>query len=137
MIVLIYRDSGLRTLIRDLLAAELPDYEIMAFENNETAQEFLKDHSPDLIILEAIEKFDLLYGYMDDMSQFISLNKATKNIPIIVLYTEENMYHSDRIPDMTLGIDSVYRIPFDGVDLINFIKSVITRYLRERDEYAS
>lgn len=140
MIVLIYRDSGLRTLIRDLLAAELLDYEIMAFENNETAQEFLKDHSPYIILLEAVEKFPWYWGYMDDMTDFISLNDMTKDTPIIILYTEETRIpYNGPIPDFTLGIPWLFEVGvfFDSNGLIDFVKSAITRYLRDRDEYAS
>ncbi|HQP91347.1 MAG TPA: GDP-mannose 4,6-dehydratase, partial [Candidatus Omnitrophota bacterium] len=86
-----------------------------------TAMDFLKDKTPDLILL------DLVMPGMDgyEILQKIKLDSRTKDIPVIVL--TGRTYHADKIKALSMGIEDYITKPYEPEEFYIRIKTILKR----------
>ena len=97
---------------------EREGYEVSAAYDGKSALEAVKQHPPDLVIL------DLMLPQVSGWDVCRAL-RANSNIPIIMLTARDDV--TDKIIGLELGADDYVTKPFDPKELVSRVKAVLRR----------
>jgi DNA-binding response OmpR family regulator len=94
-------------------------YQVLKSENGKQALEVLKEHTPDLILL------DVIMPEMDgfEFLEIIKKDEAKKHIPVVMLTTEGQ--EENRKKGLSMGAWHYMVKPFDTQDLIDCVDKVL------------
>ncbi len=100
---------------------EKSGFEVKGFENGNGLIGFLKEKTPDLIIL------DLMLPDIDglEICKYIRMEEEFSNIPIIILTAKGE--ETDRVLGLELGADDYVTKPFSPRELVARVKAVLRR----------
>src|SRR5574341_1440110 len=104
-------------LLRVILTAA--EYDVIEAYDGEEALEKVKTENPDLILLDIM--MPKLTGY--EVCQKLRADEITKNIPIIMITALHEM--DDRIKGIEAGADDFISKPFNKVELLARVKSLL------------
>lgn len=116
--ILIADDSlTYRMTIKELL--EDNEYEVMDAQDGQIALDLIKEHPPDLAIL------DVVMPNLDGISvcKFIKQNDQTSSIPIIMLTAKDEI--DDKLEGLDSGADEYLTKPFNEEELLVKIQSLL------------
>jgi two-component system, OmpR family, KDP operon response regulator KdpE len=106
--------------IRDFVSMnlELEHYRVIEANNGLEALEQLRDHLPDLIVMDVM---------MPEMDGFETLRhiREVSNIPVIMLTVRQN--DQDKIHGLDLGADDYIAKPFNPGELLSRIRALLRR----------
>lgn len=105
----------------ELLKAQLKKlpYELITADNGQTALDLIRSNPPDLILLDLM--MPGMSGY--EVCQIIKKDPQTHLIPVIIITALREL--TDKIKAMELGADDFLMKPFNKLELITRIKSLI------------
>lgn len=112
-------DTSIRELI--VYALKSSGFEAVGFEDAELFYEGIKQHLPDLVLL------DIMLPEEDGLSVLKKLraDRATAMIPVILLTAKSAEY--DKVLGLDLGADDYIVKPFGVMELISRVKAVLRR----------
>lgn len=112
-------DESIRTLLE--MSLENFNYKTESFEDGLKAYERLKDHKPDLLIL------DIMLPGMDGYSllQEIRRKSSLQDLPVLILSAKDS--EIDKIKGLDLGADDYLTKPFSVLELAARIRSLLRR----------
>lgn len=124
-------EEGISGMLSDVLLEE--GYDVKTAPDGETAEKYLSEYAPDLVLLDLS---------LPEQSGFDVLNTIRKKdeemgifIPVIVLtgvYTKRN----DKVECLNAGADDFLQKPFDLIELMARVKSLIRlREMYKRSQY--
>ncbi len=127
-ILVIEDDYDLRSGLIDLLTEE--EYEVISAENGLQGVEFARRFLPDLIIS------DILMPELDGFGVFKELQKETTTSGIPFIFLSARADNTDIRYGMNLGADDYLTKPYKADDLINAVRSRLSRktYLENKLE---
>ena len=106
---------------------ELEGYDVGVAENGVIALQCIKDHVPDLVLL------DVMMPEMDGLTVLSRMRRspATASTPVIILTAKA--LADDRVRGLDLGADDYITKPFDLEELIARVRTVLRRAQQMRD----
>ena len=110
-------DKNIRKFIQTILEAN--DYDVIATETGKEAYSLITSRCPDVVIL------DLGLPDMDGM-KILKEVRAWSNMPIIVISARSE--DSDKIEALDAGADDYITKPFNPLELLARVKSMMRRY---------
>jgi two-component system phosphate regulon response regulator PhoB len=118
-ILIVEDDSSLLMLLRYALEAE--GFAVEACENGEDAEILIREHSPDLLVLDW-----MLPGVAGiELCRRLRAGARTKALPILMLTARSE--ESDRVRGLTTGADDYVVKPFSPAELTARIKGLLRR----------
>ena len=98
-------------------------YEVISLPNGDNVFNYIKANHPDLIILDAI-----LPG-MDgrEICQLLKMNKATRNLPVIICSGDDTIGESLK---QTGAPDDILHKPFDITSLIEMVDHQLAAWFK-------
>lgn len=115
-ILVVDDETRLVHVLRDYLEAE--GYQVLIAKNGREALFTIRDHRPDLIIL------DLMMPEMDGW-EFMGHLRRQDNIPVIMLTAR--VEDADKVAGLELGADDYITKPFSPRELIARVRAVLRR----------
>ena len=117
-------DTSIRELV--LYALKTAEFQVMGFENAASFYKRMKEHQPDLILL------DIMLPDEDGVSILKKLKSRpdTENIPVIMMTAKSSEY--DKVLGLDSGADDYITKPFGVMELISRVKAVIRRSDRSK-----
>ena len=117
-------DTSIRELV--LYALKTAEFQVMGFENAASFYKRMKEHLPDLILL------DIMLPDEDGVSILKKLKSRpdTENIPVIMMTAKSSEY--DKVLGLDSGADDYITKPFGVMELISRVKAVIRRSDRSK-----
>ena len=105
----------------ELLCAQLKsfNYELITAYDGDAALKKIEENPPDLVLLDLM--MPKVSGY--EVCQSIKKNKKTQLIPVIVVTALKDL--SDKIKAIEMGADDFLMKPFNKLELITRIKSLL------------
>ncbi|RAP77614.1 response regulator transcription factor [Paenibacillus montanisoli] len=116
-IMLVDDDIHIRELVRLYLSDE--GYDIVEFENGESAWLYIQSNAADLIIM------DIMMPRMDGYELCKRL-RAAGDMPILMITAKGES--EDKIKGFQLGTDDYLTKPFDPMELVVRVKALLKRY---------
>ncbi|HEY9069944.1 MAG TPA: response regulator [Candidatus Ozemobacteraceae bacterium] len=115
-ILVIEDEANIARAVRDRLTRD--GHVVDAVLSGPAALEFLRDHRPDLIIL------DVLMPDMDgfEVVRHLKADEATRGVPVMLLTV---LTEDDRLKQQ--GIDAVLSKPYSGADLSRTVSGILAR----------
>jgi len=110
-------DPLLRSLLQHKLAAE--DHQIFASEHGGEVLDMVKDHAPDLIVLDAM--MPVMDGF--EVLRRLKAGAGTRNIPVIMLTALKR--EQDVVGGLQLGAADYLAKPFIPEELVQRIRRLL------------
>jgi len=118
--IMIVDDSvTLREMISDMLKKS--GVNVIEASNGEEALEHLKEHSPDLVVLDVV--MPKMNGY--ELCRHIKKDPKTQNVPVLMCSSKSQEF--DRYWGMKQGADAYIAKPFHPQELIATIKQLLKK----------
>lgn len=116
-IMVVDDDLTSRDLVTNYLTKE--GYEVIQAENGRRCLELMKDHTPDLILL------DVMMPEIDGFKvcETLKKNEKTFHLPIVILSALNDKM--DRVRSIELGADDFLCKPFDKTELLARVRSLL------------
>ena len=96
-------------------------FNVSCAHNGQESLQFLKENTPDLIILDLI--MPGMGGY--DVLEKIRANKATKHIQVIILTARED--ENDKAKGVKMGVDDYITKPYVAEEFVARISAVLKK----------
>src|SRR3989339_673011 len=105
-------------------------YEVLRSEDGEKALKLIHSENPDLVLLDIM--MPGISGY--DVLKIIREDKAIRDVPVVMLTALQEV--EDRVKALEAGCDDFISKPFDRVELLAKVKTIlkISYYRRQIDE---
>lgn len=116
LILVVDDESRMRRFIR--MNMELEGYQIVEAENGLTALEQIRQHTPDLVIM------DVMMPEMDGF-ETLQLLREISTVPVILLTVKSD--EDDKIQGLSLGADDYVTKPFSPRELVTRVTAVLRR----------
>lgn len=127
LIAVVDDDTALLDLICDLLADE--GYEVVCCQFAHEAQDMLRKHEPDLLILDIrLEEAEAGWTFLE----LLRLVPATQNIPVLICSADSLFLNSHEEQIRSYSADILPK-PFDLDELIQKIKGLLRQPLTEAE----
>ncbi|HIW21709.1 MAG TPA: winged helix-turn-helix domain-containing protein [Candidatus Dorea intestinavium] len=119
MIFFVEDDENIRNLV--IYTLEASGFEAVGFEDGETFSKGLKEHTPELILL------DIMLPKEDGISilKRLKRDKNTAEIPVIMMTAKGEEY--DKVLGLELGADDYITKPFGMMEFVSRVKAVLRR----------
>ena len=119
-ILIIEDEEPIRELVK--LNLELAGYETLVAADGQEGLTLIESHDIDLIIL------DIMLPKLDGYELMPTINK--KNIPTIMLTAKDGLM--DKVKGLEMGADDYITKPFEAIELLARVKSVLRRTGKEK-----
>ncbi|MCC6601648.1 MAG: response regulator transcription factor [Anaerolineae bacterium] len=116
LVLVVDDESRMRRFIR--MNMELEGYQIIEAENGLVALEQIRQHTPDLVIM------DVMMPEMDGF-ETLKLLREISTVPVILLTVKSD--EDDKIQGLTLGADDYITKPFSPRELVTRVTAVLRR----------
>lgn len=116
LILVVDDESRMRRFIR--MNMELEGYQIIEAENGLVALEQIRQHTPDLVIM------DVMMPEMDGF-ETLKLLREISTVPVILLTVKSD--EDDKIQGLSLGADDYVTKPFSPRELVTRVTAVLRR----------
>ena len=116
LILVVDDESRMRRFIR--MNMELEGYQIVEAENGLAALEQIRQHTPDLVIM------DVMMPEMDGF-ETLELLREISTVPVILLTVKSD--EDDKIQGLSLGADDYVTKPFSPRELVTRVTAVLRR----------
>ena len=116
LILVVDDESRMRRFIR--MNMELEGYQIIEAENGLVALERIRQHTPDLVIM------DVMMPEMDGF-ETLKLLREISTVPVILLTVKSD--EDDKIQGLSLGADDYVTKPFSPRELVTRVTAVLRR----------
>ncbi|MFN4040176.1 MAG: response regulator transcription factor [Brevundimonas sp.] len=111
-------DPLLRALLQHKLAAE--DHQVFAAEHGGEVAALIRDHAPDLIVLDAM--MPVMDGF--EVLRRLKADKATRHIPVVMLTALKR--EQDVVGGLQLGAADYLAKPFIPDELVQRIRRILS-----------
>ena len=119
-ILIIEDEEPIRELVK--LNLEMAGYETLVAADGQEGLTLIESHDIDLIIL------DIMLPKLDGYELMPTINK--KNIPTIMLTAKDGLM--DKVKGLEMGADDYITKPFEAIELLARVKSVLRRTGKEK-----
>lgn len=116
LVLVVDDESRMRRFIR--MNMELEGYQIIEAENGLVALEQIRQHTPDLVIM------DVMMPEMDGF-ETLKLLREISTVPVILLTVKSD--EDDKIQGLSLGADDYVTKPFSPRELVTRVTAVLRR----------
>lgn len=104
-------------LLKNWLTKE--NYNVIVASNGRQALEIVKQHKPDLILLDLV--MPELDGF--ETANYLKENPDTKKIPVVIITSEEE--RDKRIRVLDIGVDDFLNKPIDKIELLVRVRNLL------------